>query len=133
MELNQNTIMTVDTGQLSTLNRKSTLESRVYNLEVLNSSKKPLQISQISNNNIPNDKSVVQEPNQMEWNDKAMAIYEVHLGSWRRAPGDRMLSYLELAEQLVERVFAARRRAGSAPRIKRGTRHTDGRRTHAPS
>ncbi|MFN3992336.1 MAG: 1,4-alpha-glucan branching protein GlgB [Tabrizicola flagellatus] len=34
--------------------------------------------------------------------DAPIIIYEVHLGSWRRAPGDRMLSYLELAEQLVE-------------------------------
>jgi 1,4-alpha-glucan branching enzyme len=30
-----------------------------------------------------------------------LAIYEVHLGSWRRAPGNRQLSYRELAEQLV--------------------------------
>jgi 1,4-alpha-glucan branching enzyme len=30
-----------------------------------------------------------------------ISVYEVHLGSWRRAPGNRMLSYLELAEQLV--------------------------------
>jgi 1,4-alpha-glucan branching enzyme len=30
-----------------------------------------------------------------------ISVYEVHLGSWKRAPGDRMLSYLELAEQLV--------------------------------
>ena len=33
--------------------------------------------------------------------DAPIAIYEVHLGSWRRAPGDRMLSYAELADQLV--------------------------------
>ena len=30
-----------------------------------------------------------------------ISIYEVHLGSWKRAPGNRMLSYLELADQLV--------------------------------
>jgi 1,4-alpha-glucan branching enzyme len=32
-----------------------------------------------------------------------MAIYEVHLGSWRRVPaeGDRVLTYRELADQLV--------------------------------
>ncbi len=30
-----------------------------------------------------------------------ISVYEVHLGSWRRAPGDRMLSYLELADELV--------------------------------
>ncbi|GAB1362924.1 1,4-alpha-glucan branching protein GlgB [Rhodobacter sp.] len=34
--------------------------------------------------------------------DAPVSIYEVHLGSWRRAPGDRMLSYTELAEQLVD-------------------------------
>ncbi len=35
--------------------------------------------------------------------DKAVSIYEVHLGSWRRKPEDqdRMLSYDELAEDLV--------------------------------
>ena len=33
--------------------------------------------------------------------DAPISIYEVHLASWRRAPGDRMLSYLELADQLV--------------------------------
>ena len=34
--------------------------------------------------------------------DAPVSVYEVHLGSWRRAPGDRMLSYLELADQLVD-------------------------------
>lgn len=34
--------------------------------------------------------------------DAPISIYEVHLGSWRRAPGGRMLSYLELAGQLVD-------------------------------
>jgi 1,4-alpha-glucan branching enzyme len=34
--------------------------------------------------------------------DRPMAIYEIHLGSWRRRPaeGNRSLSYLELAEEL---------------------------------
>ena len=36
--------------------------------------------------------------------DKPISVYEVHLGSWKRAPGNRMLSYLELAEQLVDYV-----------------------------
>ena len=33
-----------------------------------------------------------------------MAIYEIHLGSWRRVPeeGDRPLSYWELAPRLAE-------------------------------
>ncbi|WMS40798.1 1,4-alpha-glucan branching protein GlgB [Acuticoccus sp. MNP-M23] len=30
-----------------------------------------------------------------------VSIYEVHLGSWRRADGERMLSYDELADQLL--------------------------------
>jgi len=30
-----------------------------------------------------------------------VSIYEVHLGSWRRADGNRMLSYDELADQLI--------------------------------
>ncbi|MBL4917788.1 1,4-alpha-glucan branching protein GlgB [Szabonella alba] len=33
--------------------------------------------------------------------DAPVSVYEVHLGSWKRAPGDRMLSYTELADQLV--------------------------------
>ncbi len=38
--------------------------------------------------------------------DGPIAIYEVHLGSWRRVPeeGHRMLTYRELAEQLVDYV-----------------------------
>ncbi len=39
--------------------------------------------------------------------DQPLAIYEVHLGSWRRGPGGRWLSYRELAEPL-----AAHARAG---------------------
>jgi 1,4-alpha-glucan branching enzyme len=33
--------------------------------------------------------------------DAPISVYEVHLASWRRAPGDRMLSYTELADQLI--------------------------------
>ena len=36
--------------------------------------------------------------------DAPISVYEVHLGSWKRAPGDRMLSYHELAEQLIDYV-----------------------------
>jgi 1,4-alpha-glucan branching enzyme len=32
--------------------------------------------------------------------DAPMAVYEVHIGSWRRGEGGRHLTYLELAEQL---------------------------------
>jgi 1,4-alpha-glucan branching enzyme len=38
--------------------------------------------------------------------DAPISIYEVHLASWRRVDGNRMLSYLELAEQLVDYVAA---------------------------
>ncbi|WP_425040336.1 1,4-alpha-glucan branching protein GlgB [Primorskyibacter sp. S187A] len=34
--------------------------------------------------------------------DKPISIYEVHLGSWRRAPDGRMLSYKELATELID-------------------------------
>jgi len=33
--------------------------------------------------------------------DQPMSIYEVHLGSWRRHPDNRSLSYRELADELV--------------------------------
>ncbi len=37
------------------------------------------------------------------WLDRPMAIYEVHLGSWARAPedGNRFLTYREMADRLV--------------------------------
>lgn len=38
--------------------------------------------------------------------DAPMAIYEVHLGSWRRGPGGRWLSYRELAHELADYVAA---------------------------
>ena len=36
--------------------------------------------------------------------DAPISVYEVHLPSWKRAPGDRMLSYAELGDQLVSYV-----------------------------
>ncbi len=33
--------------------------------------------------------------------ERAVSIYEVHLGSWRRGDGNRFLNYRELAEQLI--------------------------------
>jgi 1,4-alpha-glucan branching enzyme len=37
------------------------------------------------------------------WHDRPMAVYEVHLGSWRRVPeeGNRFQTYREMAETLV--------------------------------
>ena len=66
----------------------------------------------------PNTASVVHDINDYTWHDQAwmearaqqqflkapLAIYEVHLGSWRRGEGNRLLGYRELAEQLVDYV-----------------------------
>jgi len=66
----------------------------------------------------PRTASVVRDLSQAQWRDSdwmsrrhlannvdaPISVYEVHLGSWRRAPGNRMLSYVELAEQLVDYV-----------------------------
>ncbi|MCW5700906.1 MAG: 1,4-alpha-glucan branching protein GlgB, partial [Rhodospirillales bacterium] len=65
----------------------------------------------------PKTASVVADPAPYEWQDDAwissrahahdrdapVAVYEVHLGSWRRVPedGNRYLTYRELADQLV--------------------------------
>jgi 1,4-alpha-glucan branching enzyme len=42
-------------------------------------------------------------PSFESWHDRAMSVYEVHLGSWRRVPeeGDRYLTYRELADRMV--------------------------------
>ncbi|HXX24729.1 MAG TPA: 1,4-alpha-glucan branching protein GlgB [Terriglobia bacterium] len=66
----------------------------------------------------PNTASIVHDINNYAWHDQAwmearaqrqslkspLAIYEVHLGSWRRGEGNRLLSYRELADQLVDYV-----------------------------
>jgi 1,4-alpha-glucan branching enzyme len=70
----------------------------------------------------PKTASVVQNIDRYEWHDEEwmadrhlrqsldapMSIYEVHLGSWRRAPEEnhRMLTYRELAQQLVDYALA---------------------------
>jgi len=62
----------------------------------------------------PATAAIVAGPSRHEWRDAGwlaerarrdwlhapMSIYEVHLGSWRRAPDGRFLGYRELAEQL---------------------------------
>ena len=64
----------------------------------------------------PETSSIVRDISGYEWSDGAwmskrqrkqqkdqpISVYEVHLGSWRRADGNRMLSYRELAKELVE-------------------------------
>ena len=66
----------------------------------------------------PANASVVRDIAPRIWNDgdwmtkrhalqnieAPISVYEVHLGSWKRAPGNRMLSYLEMADQLVDYV-----------------------------
>ena len=66
----------------------------------------------------PKSASLVCDLNEYQWSDgewmesrgrkdwlKApVSVYEVHLGSWMRAPGNRMLSYREMAGSLVEYV-----------------------------
>ncbi len=63
----------------------------------------------------PATASIVALPGQAAWNDGAwmatraaagrrdapISIYEVHLGSWQRAAGNRYLTYDELADRLV--------------------------------
>jgi 1,4-alpha-glucan branching enzyme len=66
----------------------------------------------------PKTASIVHDLHQYKWRDQEwmeqrglrqslespMAIYEIHLGSWRRVPQEhhRVLNYRELAEQLVD-------------------------------
>jgi len=66
----------------------------------------------------PGNAAIVERRGVYEWNDgtwmarrtdanpvaEPMLVYEVHLGSWRRGEGGRMLSYRELAPLLAEHV-----------------------------
>jgi 1,4-alpha-glucan branching enzyme len=66
----------------------------------------------------PANASVVRDLRGADWGDKGwmearaahqnvdapISVYEVQLASWKRAPGDRMLSYTELADQLISYV-----------------------------
>ena len=63
----------------------------------------------------PGTASIVYDRGEFQWSDDdwmarrgessrldaPMSTYEVHLGSWRRQDGKRVLSYLELADQLI--------------------------------
>ena len=53
-----------------------------------------------------NDDDWMATRHERNWLDSAVAVYEVHLGSWRRVPEEdsRPLNYRELAEQLTEYV-----------------------------
>jgi 1,4-alpha-glucan branching enzyme len=50
-----------------------------------------------------NDADWLSERSDKDWFQCPLSIYEVHLGSWRRVPGDhhRWLTYRELADQLI--------------------------------
>ena len=63
----------------------------------------------------PSTASMVSDPKAYAWTDAAyverqktsdrrrtpMSVYEVHLGSWRRGPDNRFLTYDELGDQLI--------------------------------
>ncbi|MFA5688960.1 MAG: 1,4-alpha-glucan branching protein GlgB [Kiritimatiellales bacterium] len=48
-----------------------------------------------------NDSEWEQRRAQTNWHQKPISVYEVHLGSWKRADGWRWLTYHELADQLI--------------------------------
>jgi 1,4-alpha-glucan branching enzyme len=47
------------------------------------------------------DNGWLQRRGSADWLHEPMNVYELHLGSWKRANGNRYLNYRELAEQLV--------------------------------
>ncbi len=53
------------------------------------------------------DEEWMQKRRTTDWQKVPVSIYEVHLGSWKRKPedGDRSLSYLELADDLLNYVI----------------------------
>ena len=97
-------------------------EGTVYKYELIGAGGKllPLKADPVGfgGEHPPNTGSVVRNLDNHDWRDSAwmercgaaqniaapISIYEVHLGSWRRvaADGNRSLSYVELAEQLVD-------------------------------
>jgi 1,4-alpha-glucan branching enzyme len=50
-----------------------------------------------------NDTGWISQRKEKNWFESPIAIYEVHLGAWRRVPdeGSRWLTYSELADQLI--------------------------------
>lgn len=49
-----------------------------------------------------NDKKWKKALEGQNWREAPLSIYEVHLGSWRRAENNRMLTYTELAKELPD-------------------------------
>jgi len=52
-----------------------------------------------------NDAEWMEARRQKNWPQSPISIYEVHLGSWRRKEGNRQLTYLELADTLLQHVL----------------------------
>jgi 1,4-alpha-glucan branching enzyme len=50
------------------------------------------------------DRDWLEERGEVNRRDRPMAIYEVHVGSWRRGPGGEVLGYREMAPLLAEHV-----------------------------
>jgi len=50
------------------------------------------------------DADWVEQREKNDWLHAPMSVYEVHLGSWQRAPVDGFLNYRELAKKLVDYV-----------------------------
>ena len=94
-------------------------EGAVYKFEIISASGRLLPLKAdpfgFGAQMRPATASVVTRTDQFTWQDGAfmarraqadarrqpVSAYEVHLGSWRRGPDNRFLSYDELAEQLV--------------------------------
>ena len=51
-----------------------------------------------------NDADWIEARRQKNWPQSPISIYEVHLGSWRRKEGNCQLTYLELADTLLQYV-----------------------------
>jgi 1,4-alpha-glucan branching enzyme len=94
-------------------------EGEVYKYEILgpNGELLPLKADPFGfrAEKLPGTGSIVHDPTRFEWDDDAwmqgreernaldapMAIYEVHLGSWKRNPDGSYYTYGQLAEELV--------------------------------
>ncbi|CAG0878762.1 unnamed protein product [Cyprideis torosa] len=52
-----------------------------------------------------NDEAWLEQRENFDWQHKAINIYEVHAGSWKKGPDDSFLNWRELADQLVPYVL----------------------------
>jgi 1,4-alpha-glucan branching enzyme len=95
-------------------------QGALYRYEILGADGRVLPLKSdpvgFGSQHAPANASVVRDISGAQWSDgdwmaqrgakqsisAPISVYEVHLPSWRRAEGGRMLSYLELADQLVD-------------------------------